>query len=122
LDIFAAIKQFNIIILLPFLFFFAFLHANYFCVQPVDTIASVSRRSNTCFTGVCNYAGSEIECRTMHSYTGFKNKARQKIFSYLINAKDPAIIALSSFTVIFSAIELFDNNSLSYNYPSHKFW
>ena len=119
LDIFAAMKQFNIIILLLFLFFFEFVHANF---QPVDTIASVSIRSNTCFTGDRTYAGSEIECCSVHSYTGFGNKAPQKIFSYLRDAKSQVIAALSSFTVIFSAIELFGNNSLSYNYPSHNFW
>ena len=119
LDIFAGMKQYNIIILLPFLFFFAFVHVNF---QPADTIASVSIQSNTCFSSDCNYAGLEIERCTMHSYTGFGNKAPQKIFSYLSDAKSPAIAALFSFTVIFSAIELFDNNSLLYNYPSHNFW
>jgi len=115
-------KQYNIIILLSFLFFPAFVHADFLRVQPAGTTVSVSVKSSTCFTTGLNYPGSEIERCTIHSYTGLVNKVPQKIPGYLSDTKGPAIAALSSPPVVFSAIELFNNNYLSHNYPSHNFW
>jgi hypothetical protein len=123
LDIFAGMKKYNIIIFLSFLFILAFVHANFIAFQAINTTASITIKSNTCFSTDFNYPGSEIERGSIHSYTGFVNKVIQQLPGHLTaNTKSLALSSLFFSPVVFSNIELSRNNSLLHNYPSHNFW
>ncbi len=122
--IFAGMKKYSAAIFLPLLVILAFLTAGVVPVEKTGTISLNIVASNNSFQTDLNYPNSEIERSNIHG-TGFLHghQGFQKIPGYLaVNTKARIISAAFSSSTVFPVVELFDNNYLSHNYPSHNFW
>ena len=117
-------KKYGVTIYLCILLIFSFVNANILSVHKTDSYSSTIAKSNDCFNTNFSYPNSEIECFNIYSHpVSNSHQAFQKIFDYLtVNKSLASSSSLFSSAGTYSRIELFDNNYLSHNYPSHNFW
>jgi|GEM_PF-5973959 len=123
MGIFAAMKRYGVAILLPILFILVFVNASFVSIETVKPTSSIDKRSEACFNAHFHIPDSELERSNRQTHTGFAYQGIQKIPGYLTeNLAHLLISSLVYPSTTFSKVELFDNNYLSYNYPSHNFW
>ncbi len=117
-------KKYCVILFLPVLFILAFVNANLFFIQKTGDSSLSTASTNTFFNTNFNYPESEIENTATFGHTVLHaNQGLQKIPGYLPgNARAAVISPVFSSLKVAPAVELFDNNYLSHNYPSHNFW
>jgi len=116
-------RKYSVAIFFPVLFLLAYLTPGLIPVGKTATLSSAIAANNSFGTDL-NYPHSEIEnCNVQGSTALQGSQGLQKIPGYLAyNAKARVISSLLFTPVTFPFIELFDNNYLSHNYPSHNFW
>ena len=117
-------KKYRVTIFLSLLLVFSFVNANKLSIQKIDSYSSITAKSTTCFNTNCSYPNSEIECVNIYSQpVSNSHQGFQKTFDCVtINTKDLAGSSPFSSSGAYTRIELFGNNNLSHNYPSHNFW
>lgn len=117
-------RKYSVVIFFPVLFLLAYLTAGFVPVGKTATLSSAIATTNNSFDTDLNYPHSEIEnCNVQGSTALQGNQGLQKIPGHLADNTKAQVISSLLFTpVTFPCIELFDNNYLSHNYPSHNFW
>jgi hypothetical protein len=117
-------KKLRLILCFPLLALLAFVYTDRIPAGSTGSISSVITKGGLVLHPDHNYPVPEIEHgnihghNILHSYPG-----SQKIPGHIAgNTRDIVICSLLSSSTAFPAVELFDNNYLSYNYPSHNFW
>ena len=110
------------ILLLPVLFLLAFLHANTSSVQ--KAVIAFNITSNSSLSSNSNLPGAEIErCNVSIETFSHNWQVPQRVPAQLTsNSKSREIDAALSSLPVYASVELYNNNHLSYNYPSHNFW
>jgi hypothetical protein len=115
-------KKYFVPISFLLIFLFAFANAEFFSIQKKEVNDAVCKMTNAYSDKDFNPLNSEIEHCGFFSYTVLPaHHGSQKITTHLsFNTKRITI----SFTPPTgpSPVQLFGNNYLSYNYPSHNFW
>ena len=115
-------KKYAAIIFLPFLFLLAFVNAGFSSVQKNSATTSQVTRTSDFSNDDVNYPNAEIEHANVSNTIQIHHGLQRTPACFNNDITGNTFFAFVPLPVIFSGIELYDNQNLSYNYPSHNFW